>query len=735
MTMSLVHWFNSRGSLGTKIVLAVIAALVVGLGLATFLISNRSAATTRDLSLEAGRQLASDTASDVQRDLDVAMRVTETLRDVFVSMHRQDLRDRMAYLKIIEDAVAANPQYLAIWTAWEPNALDGRDLSNVNGDGKGLFPGAKVHDRTGRFVPYVFHTPNGQDSAPLVDYDKPGAGDYYILAQRSGKQQIIEPYAYVVGDQTLVITSLVTPIIIDGKVLGVVGLDLDLAAIQAHLATIRPYDTGSVSLISTAGNWAATADPAQAMKSIDAQDSALTLAKPRVALGERFEMDGADPVLDADVLRLFEPVRVGTTETPWTVLVTLPEDRILAPARAVTWFTLGASAVLVLLLSVIVSLLARALITRPLQGLTASIDELARDNTGVAVPATDRSDELGVMARAINVFREKLIEIARLREKQAEAEEAAQAKLLEVAELKRQQAEADVAAQAEAKETQQRMLRDLADTFEASVNGIVRAVSDSAGQLQGNAQSMSGVAEEGTRQAGVVAAAATQASANVAAVAAATEELSVSIGEITGQVTASATSTREAAEDAARTEETIAALDEAARKIGGIVQLINDIASRTNLLALNATIEAARAGEAGKGFAVVASEVKQLATQTARATDEIVGQIDSMQAITRTAVDAIGTIRSKMDRINEISGAIAAAVEQQSAATREISNNAQAAAQGTDEVNRNIAGVSNAASDASGASGQVLGAASRLSGEAERLRQEVDTFIARVRAS
>jgi methyl-accepting chemotaxis protein len=190
---------------------------------------------------------------------------------------------------------------------------------------------------------------------------------------------------------------------------------------------------------------------------------------------------------------------------------------------------------------------------------------------------------------------------------------------------------------------------------------------------------------------------------------------------------------RSAVEEVSRTGQTVEGLAQAAEKIGGIVQLINEIASQTNLLALNATIEAARAGDAGKGFAVVASEVKNLATQTAKATEEISSQIGSMQTVTQDAVGAMQKIRSTIDRVNEIASAIASAVEEQSAATKEISGNAQQASQGTDEVTRNITGVSQAAADAGHAASQVLSASSDLSRQSETLRNQVDGFIRRIR--
>jgi methyl-accepting chemotaxis protein len=349
-------------------------------------------------------------------------------------------------------------------------------------------------------------------------------------------------------------------------------------------------------------------------------------------------------------------------------------------------------------------------VAKPLRSLTSTIDTLAGGDTAIEVPSTDRRDELGVMARAINVFRERLVEVDQLRHQRVEAEQAAS--------LEKKQ-----------------MMQNLANGFEQSVKGIVDAVSEAAVHLQSNAQTMAGVAENSTHQAGAVAAAANEASASVTTVATAAEELSASIAEITRQMTESATSTRQAVTEVGRMGSTIESLTGAAEKIGGIIQIINEIASQTNLLALNATIEAARAGDAGKGFAVVASEVKTLATQTARATDEIASQIDSMQSITRDAVSTVGMIRTTIDRVNEIANAIAAAVEEQSAATREISNNAQQAATGTNEVNSNITGVSTAAQQAGEASTMVLTAATQLSGEADKLRHEVDTFIARVRAS
>ena len=349
-------------------------------------------------------------------------------------------------------------------------------------------------------------------------------------------------------------------------------------------------------------------------------------------------------------------------------------------------------------------------IVRPVAAMTSAMTVLAEGDTGVAVPGLGKADEIGAMAQAVQVFKDNAIAKALLEAEQEEAKQRAEA------------------------ERQESMNR-LAAKFEADVSGIVQAVASAAAQMQATSETMSATAGETSRQAAGVASASQQASGNVQMVAAAAEELAASIREISRQMAQSHTMTQSAAGEAETARSTVKALAEVAARIGAVVTLINDIASQTNLLALNATIEAARAGDAGKGFAVVASEVKALATQTTKATDEIAAQINAVQGEISGTVGAIEGITATIGRINEIAATIAAAVEQQQAATSEIARNVEQAAVGTTEVSTTIGSVTAAAGETGSAAGEVLTAARQLSQQAATMQDFVGRFVHEVRAA
>ena len=359
--------------------------------------------------------------------------------------------------------------------------------------------------------------------------------------------------------------------------------------------------------------------------------------------------------------------------------------------------------------SVFAWLVARG-IARPLVGMTGTMTRLAAGDKAVDIPALTASDEIGEMARAVAVFRDNAMKI-----EQMQAEQERMARL--------------------SAEERARAMAALADTFEHGVKEVAEALASATVEMQETTRTVAANAELTTRQSASVAAAAAQASSNVQTVAAAAEELASSVGEIGRQVAQSSRIADGAVDEARRTNDIVTGLAAAAQKIGAVVKLISDIASQTNLLALNATIEAARAGEAGKGFAVVAHEVKGLATQTAKATEEISQQIGAVQTATEEAVGAIARIDNTIASISEIATSIASAVEQQGMAAQEIARNVQQAAAGTQEVTAHISGVTGAAEGTGDAAARARRSLQSVEGESEKLRAQVTRFLATVRAA
>ncbi len=364
----------------------------------------------------------------------------------------------------------------------------------------------------------------------------------------------------------------------------------------------------------------------------------------------------------------------------------------------------------ILVIAVLLGLFVARGLSRPITVLTGVMRRLARGDTSVAVTGVERTDELGEMAKAVQVFKENALSITRMQAEQA-------------------------AAEARAREEKRTSMAALADRFEASVRGVVGSVQSGTAEMRTAATAMSATAGRATERAEAVRTSSRGAASNVQTVAAAAEQLAASIAEIGQQMTRSSRIVAQAAEQGRQTNATVESLVAAAGKIGSVVELINGIAGQTNLLALNATIEAARAGDAGKGFAVVAGEVKSLAGQTARATNEIAQLVTAIQQQTAQVVAAIREICGSIDTVDGISTSIVAAVEQQGAATQEIARNVQQAAAGTEEASRNIGEVTDAFGESGRAAHSILESAGKLATQSDLLRAEVDRFLGTVRAA
>ncbi|WP_232481014.1 methyl-accepting chemotaxis protein [Roseomonas sp. KE2513] len=401
---------------------------------------------------------------------------------------------------------------------------------------------------------------------------------------------------------------------------------------------------------------------------------------------------------DFDALKAFN--REGSTKDAAAAAASTASSSIIAAGAVTLLAFLGAAGMAIWLVRGV---------SLPILRTAELMRQIADGKLTVTIEGKDRTDEIGHMARALEVFR-------------ANAERARD--LIASQEAERR-----------AKEQRATRMMELVSGFEGRVGEMVSVLSSASTELEATARSMEATAVQARSQATEVAGAATQASGGVQTVAAAAEELSASIIEISRQVAQASSVATRAVDTANATNTTVQNLSEGASRIGEVVNLISNIAGQTNLLALNATIEAARAGEAGKGFAVVASEVKSLAAETAKATDEIGQQVGQIQGATRGAVEAIGLIMSTVKEISEITVAIAASVEEQSAATQEIARTVQQTAEATGVVGQNIAAVSQSANDTGAAASQVLAAASGLSFQSEQLTAEVNTFTREVRAA
>jgi len=368
-----------------------------------------------------------------------------------------------------------------------------------------------------------------------------------------------------------------------------------------------------------------------------------------------------------------------------------------------------ASAAFALVLGLVLSFIVGRGISKPIIAMTGAMDRLAKGDKTTAIPAQGRKDEVGLMASAVQVFKDNMIKAEQLAAEQEQARKA--------------------------REERAQKVDQLTKDFDQTISGVLGLLASATTELQSTAESMSATAEETNRQSASVAAASEQASRNVQTVASAAEELSASISEISRQVNQSSDVAGRAVAQAERTNKQVEGLADAAQKIGEVINLISDIAEQTNLLALNATIEAARAGEAGKGFAVVASEVKNLATQTAKATGDIGQQIAGIQTATGDAVEAIKGIVKTISEMSQISTSIASAVEEQGTATGEISHSVREASAGTQEVNSNISSVAQAATETGSAATQVMASSGQLAKQSDDLKVAVEKFLTAVRAA
>jgi methyl-accepting chemotaxis protein len=597
-------------SLRTKLLLLVIGVVLVGFAVTVISLTRQAGQLQESTALLYAEELASRNAAQVESELNATMTAARTLAQALGGLKATGQADRIEADALIRNVLEGSPQFLGVWVAWEPNAFDGRDAEYVDKPG---------HDATGRYIPYWNRGSGSPMVEPLVDYDKPGPGDYFQLPKRTGKETLIEPYKYTVAGKEVLITTTSVPIVVNGQFVGVAGIDLPLSSLQEKVQAIRIYDTGYASLLSNGALYVGDRDRAQVgqaltkLAELEAMRTALSENRPQRV---RYLHEG----LNTEVTSVYVPIRVGRDHSSWAFAATVPQDRILAEVRQLnlTAALLGAVSIVVVSLGLLWAL--QRLVLRPLGGEPAEAvavsARVARGDLGQPVPVR-AGDTQSLMAQLAIMQKDLASVVGRVR-RGAEAVATASAEI--------SQGNQDLSSRTE---NQASALEETA----ASMEQLGTAV----GQNSGHAREADQLARSAT----------TLAEQGGAAV--------------------------------QRVVDTMQDIDAGSRKIADIIGVIDGIAFQTNILALNAAVEAARAGEQGRGFAVVAGEVRSLATRSAQAAREIkaligtsVESVGNGTVLVNEAGQTMQELIASIQKVSRLMSDISTASGEQSAGVSQV---------------------------------------------------------------
>ena len=598
-------------SLRTRLLLLVSFIVLLGFAITLTLLSRQTGKLQQRTALQYTTQLAANEGAKATRHLEHAMDAARTIAHALKGLKADSLAERSNANALLKGVLHENPSFLAVWTAWEPNAFDGQDSS---------FSGGSGHDATGRYVPYWSRGSDGTlHNEPLVDYEKPGVGDFYLLAKASGQETVLEPYHYQLAGQSVLMTSLVVPIQIDGKFAGVAGVDIALSDLQKIIEPIRIYETGFATLISNKGMVVGDRDPQNVGKDMG-QSESFNLARAAIAEGRNIETHFFSERLQTDSTRVYVPIRIGNSQTPWSFAATVPDETILAEVQQLRLISIGLGLLSIVLVSLGLAWALTRMVLRPIGGepddAAAMAERVAHGDLSQPI-RVHANDSTSLMAQ-LQKMQTSLADVVSNVRQGAEGVATASAQI--------SQGNHDLSGRTE---SQASALEQTAASME-QLNSTVTQNADNARTATQLARSASSVAAQG-------------------------------------------------GEAVARVIDTMKGINDSSRQIADIIGVIDSIAFQTNILALNAAVEAARAGEQGRGFAVVASEVRSLAGRSATAAKEIrtlISTSDSRVEVGAAQVDEAGNTMTEVvkaiQQVANLMGEISAASSEQSAGVGQV---------------------------------------------------------------
>ncbi len=645
-------------------ILALCSVILFMYGITIFLVMRSANSIIKEEAIKKTDYLAWHYRGMVKSKMEKAMQTARTIAHNYEAMISSGIRpDKTQLDQTLQRIMEQNPDFSGIWVMIDPGKL------------------FETH-----YYPWLHRQGEKIEFSPvdtIEEYKEEREQPYFTIPKQNRKASLLEPY--MEPDINIMMTSAVVPVIVDNQFAGVAGVDLTLEALTKMMASIKPYDTGKANLLSNSGIYIAHPDTSMLNKPLETTSPLLKKAVTAIKKGENFHATYPSKVSGKDIYRIFVPIHVGDKNASWSFSVEIPMEKVLEEGKKILWICIVTGLVSLLIAGGIISLIALS-ITRPINHTVNRLkDAQDKGDLTMRLPVSSK-DELGQLATWFNVFMEKMQAI--------------------IVQVSHNTHEVDVASNDLSGIAAEFAV--LADSSSSRVNDIAEST------------------EELNTNMTTVAAAMEQSTTNASMVASASEQMSNTIGQIAKNVEEASQISGTAVTQAEETSQRMNELAEVAQSISKVTETITDISDKTNLLALNATIEAARAGEAGKGFAVVATEIKELAAQTAEATNDIKNQVGAIQDSSKVSICAIDEIVTIINQVNDIISTINTAVDEQSSATQEIASNIAQANEGFIEINENI----NHSSAISGEITQRLAQSSSAAGQMSEKSQAVTSQAA-----